>query len=255
MLDVRENRRFFTISLIVARRNAIIMRKRTFFSKNLTDQERYPSHAPLKLLIIAVICLQPALSGCSKKKEDDMKAKEPARIAAREMEALIKKTGISLDQLKKASLALNEAEIDCNQSHIKNKKKASACLAEKQKKILQKNKIPSAELGKIRKAHAFLRWELSNFMKKHNMKEAEIKKIYSDAMVALRNCEDSVKKKGGPRQTRRTEECANSKLKKMCDERNITFRECGKIISMGVDYSWPSPGIRSETAVNPKYSK
>lgn len=199
---------------------------------------------PLIRVAVGVIVLALISScggGCGGKK-DDQREKSSQRI-----EEIRKETGAPLEKIEKLGMDLDALQRTCTTRFSAEKsgdaraKRAQECVLAALPGMVTDAGVKEDHVKDIRTAHIFLQWELKHFIEEKKTDEASLKKLFRKAMSAAEQCEKKVNKIPGEDDAAlsvRREKCSDSELARVCEEGGFGAADCGRIVSMGIDYGW-----------------
>ncbi len=202
---------------------------------------------PIRILSRAAVCLtvftviSSCGGGCGGKKEDQ-REKSSERI-----DEIRKETGAPLEKIEKLGMDLDALQRACTTKFSAEKssdartKKAQECVQSSAAKMVDAAGLKPDHVKDIRAAHIFLQWELKYFLEEKKTDESALKKLFRKGMAAAEQCEKKVSKNAGEDDaslSMRREKCSDAELAAVCKEGGFDVADCGRIVSMGIDYGW-----------------
>lgn len=196
---------------------------------------------PLLISLALLFAFSSCSGGCGGKK-DDQREKSSQRI-----EEIRKETGAPLEKIEKLGMDLDALQRSCTTRFSAEKssearaKKAQDCVQSALPKMVGDAGLKPGHVTDVRAAHIFLQWELKHFLEEKKTDEASLKKLFRKAMAAAEQCEKKVNKTAGEDDAAtalRREKCSDSELARVCQEGGFDAADCGRIVSMGIDYGW-----------------
>ena len=96
--------------------------------------------------------------------------------------------------------------------------------------------LNATDLPALRAASTELRWELTLLRERTGLSEAEVRRIFSELMVAQHACEA----RGNNRAATATQ-CSDNAILAACTARGLNDDDCSLVASIGIDSGWAAP--------------